>query len=301
MSPVRTVAYSPCHITGFFRIHRQYRDITKTGSTGAGVCLQKGVVTAVYLSRASRPRVMIELNGEPLRGPTVSEYVVQHYLKQGHEARRVKVSHLSQLPVGAGYGTSGAGALGLSLALNEALGSPVNKIEAARIAHTAEVRCRTGLGTVAAVFHGGFVVRLKPGAPGTGKVRKLVFSKSNRLVSVSFGPIYTASILSRRSLRTRVNLCGKDLMSRLLRQPEMDAFLLLSRRFADRLGLMSPRLRRFVGMMDSAGICFSMMMIGEGAFSVVHEDRVVSVGRLARRAGLVPVVSRISSKGAHLL
>lgn len=299
MLPAQTTCYSPCHITGFFSIHDQQQDPARAGSTGAGVSLERGVITTVSVRKAVRKSIKVEFNGRPLRNPTVSEYVVQQYLRR--ETREVKVSHRSRLPVGAGYGTSGAGALGLSLALNEALGNPVTELEAARTAHGAEVKCKTGLGTVTSVFQGGFVVRLKPGAPGVGKVRRLAFSRFDRVVSASFGPIYTPGILARPSLRARVNVCGKDLVGRLLRQPRTETFVSFSRFFADCLNLMSPRLRRLLKMMDDAGISSSMVMIGEGAFSVVHKDRAPAAAQLMRGAGLVPTLSKISLKGAHLL
>ena len=301
MSTAHSLAYSPCHITGFFRIHDYYQEPAKVGSTGAGVSLEQGVLTKVSVKRASRQKVTTRIDGKPSKDLTVSTLVVREYARRDRGSWNITVSHLSMLPIGSGYGTSGAGALGLSLALNEAMGDPVSKLEAARIAHEAEVNSKTGLGTVIAVFHGGLVVRLKPGAPSIGKIRKLAVSKFERIVSGSFGPIYTPSILSRNDLRSRVNLCGERLVGRLLNRPNANTFLSLSRHFAECLNLMTPRLRRLVKLMDSEDICSSMMMIGEAIFSIVHEDRIAAVARLIKRAGITPVISRIEPAGAHLL
>ena len=65
------------------------------------------------------------------------------------------VEHHVEVPLGAGFGTSGAAALSLALALNEALSLGLSKIEAAQLAHVAEVECKTGLGTVIAETFGG--------------------------------------------------------------------------------------------------------------------------------------------------
>ena len=295
------VAYSPCQVTGFFRVHLGRKDVAMVGSTGAGVTLEHGVVTEVFIRGSRRTRTKVSFNGRPLRNPVVSQSVVREYLDNEPSPLEVHVSHRSVLPIGRGYGTSGAGALGLSLSLNEALGKPLTKLEAAGVAHKAEVECKTGLGTVTAAFHGGFLARLKPGAPGRGEVRKLPVSKNDRVVSVSFGPIPTSRVLSRTDLTARINSCGKTLVARLLGQPRLDVFVEISRGFADCLNLVSPRLRRFMKFMDREEIRASMMMIGDAAFTVVHRDNVRSVSETVRRTGLVPLTSKIAVRGAHLL
>ncbi len=300
MSRVEGTAYSPCHITGFFTVHDRSPDASKVGSTGAGVALDDGVVTRVSAQRTNRSRIAVKFNGRPLRRPVVSETVVREYLRRGDLQARVKVSHHSPLPIGTGYGTSGAGALSLSLALGNALGI-ANRVEASQIAHEAEIRCRTGLGTVTAVFHGGFLVRLKPGAPGVAEVRKLPVSKHERVVSASLGTISTSTVLSRRSFRQHVNLCGRGLMANLLAQPRISTLLTVSKRFTQCLGLTTPRLHRLIEIMDSQESVSAQMMIGEGIFSIMHKDRVPALTKILRKSGLKPNVSRIALRGAHLV
>jgi pantoate kinase len=301
MSSTHAVAYSPCQITGFFRVHLRQGDAAKSGSTGAGVALEHGVTTEVSIRESSRIRVKVSYNGKPLWNPVVSRSVVHEYLGGEPNPLEVSVSHHSLLPIGRGYGTSGAGALGLSLSLNEALGNPLSNLEAAGVAHRAEVERRTGLGTVTGAFHGGFLARLKPGTPGAGEVRRLPVSKNDRVVSASLGPIPTTRILSQTELVRRINSCGKSLVAKLLQRPSLDRFLEISRSFAECLNLMSPRVRRIVKVTDREGVCASMMMIGDAAFTVVNKDRVRSVSRIVGRLGLVPLTSKITPRGAHLL
>src|SRR5205807_8172634 len=137
------LSFSPCQITGFFRIHDTPGNPLKIGSTGAGVNLQQGVTTSVRISGASRTKLAISFNGKPLANPVVSRTVVQEHLERSSKTLRVNISHRGILPMGCGYGTSGAGALSLSLAVNEALGSHLSNIEAAQIAHKAEVKHMT--------------------------------------------------------------------------------------------------------------------------------------------------------------
>jgi len=53
-----------------------------------------------------------------------------------------------------------------------------------KIAHNAEVNCKTGLGDVLASFHGGFEVRVKPGAPGIGTVEKISTDKISVIIDL---------------------------------------------------------------------------------------------------------------------
>jgi pantoate kinase len=203
--------------------------------------------------------------------------------------------------MGCGYGTSGAGALSLSLALNEALGSNLSHVEAAQIAHQAEVKYRTGLGTVTSAFYGGLLIRTRPGAPGFAEVKKIIPSSSMRVVSGAFGPISTASVLSKIDLKRRINLCGRGLVSLQVRGPETNTFIRLSRRFADCVGIFSPRLREAIARMQQRRIMSSMMMIGESLFTVIRRELVPEAKSTIRLVGLTPVVSKIAAHGAVVL
>src|SRR6266849_5288962 len=286
MLTVKTgLSFSPCQITGFFRVHDTPSDPLKIGSTGAGVNLQHGVTTSVRISRASRTKLAISFNGKPLAHPVVSRTVAQELLERSSEALRVTIAHRSILPMGCGYGTSGAGALSLSLALNEALGSNLSHIEAAQIAHKTEVKYRTGLGTVTSAFYGGLVIRTRPGAPGFAQVKKIVPSSSMRVVSGAFGPISTARVLSNTGLKKRINLCSKGLVSLQVKGLETDTFVRLSRRFAGCLGLISPRLCAAISRMQRRRIKSSMMMIAESLFTVVRKELVPEAKSTIKLAG----------------
>jgi pantoate kinase len=265
------------------------------------VNLQQGVTTSVKISQASKTRVAISFNGKQLFRPMVSQAVVDEYLGKSHTPLRVTVYHTSSLPLGYGYGTSGAGALSLSLAFNEATGSNLSPVQAAQIAHAAEVKYKTGLGTVTSAFYGGLLIRTRPGAPGFAQVQKLTPPSSLRVVSGAFGPISTAGVLSNINLKKRINLCGRGLVSLQVNAAETNSFLKLSRRFADCLGLFSPRLHEAISTIQRKRILSSMMMIGESLFTIVRRDLVPEVKSTVRSAGLTPVVSKIAEHGAVVL
>ena len=294
-------AFSPCQITGFFKIHDSSKNLLRVGSTGAGVNLEQGVTTSVRVGRSARSKFKILFNDRPLPNPVVSLEVIREQLSRSKMKMQVAVSHETALPMGCGYGTSGAGALSLSLALNEALGSSLTKIEAAQIAHKAEVKNRTGLGTVTSAFYGGLLIRTKPGAPGFADFRKISPSPSLRVVSGSFGPISTRGVLTSVGLRKRINQCGDGLVYLHLRHSETRMFLKLSYRFAECLGMISPRLRETISQMRRKKLLPSMMMIGESVFTLAHKDRVSGARAILREAGLNPIVSRVSDRGARVL
>ena len=263
--------------------------------------LEQGVRTAVAIRRSPKDRSSVRLNGRTLIRPSVSKRVIDDYVALSGGHWRVRVEHQCKLPVGAGYGTSGAGATSLSLALNSAFGSQLSRLEALKIAHIADARAKTGLGTVASVSQGGLAVRLEPGAPGVGMVKNLTIPTYLRVVSASFAPLSTKRVLSSDALRKRVNLCSRGLVDNLLRRRDASSFVSLSRRFSDCLGLVSARLRVVLDALDERRIVASMMMVGDGAFCMVPRKKASGVAKLFRTAGMSTLISGVGRRGAHIV
>lgn len=294
-------AFSPCNITGFFRIHDSVRDPLRIGSTGGGVTLEIGVTTRVRLRRTKHRRIIGRFNGQQLTSKAVSTVVAGKYFELDDRSWEAEITHESEVRSGRGYGTSGAGALGLSLALNEAMGLSLSNAEAAQIAHVCEVERRTGLGTVASVFSGGLTVRTTPGAPDIGKVRNFGLPPSLRVVSASFGPISTKRVLANLHLKKTINECGRAQVERFLRESSYSNFMIISRKFSNCVGLVSSRLRRIMKALDSSGLNCSMMMLGESVFCLLPPEDVGSAGAIFRSHGLRPMISKIARSGARLI
>ncbi len=294
-------AFSPCSITGFFRIYDNDPNPLLLGSTGASVALGLGVRTSLTVKKARKSQVLATLNGQTLPRTSLSVRVATEYVHMHGSPCQINVVHKSQLPVGCGYGTSGAGALGLSLALNEAMGSPFETLEAAQLAHIAEVECKTGLGTVSSIFSGGFTLRTLAGAPGIGRVNRLQMPSSLRIMTASYGPISTKRVLGNRTLTSRINGCGKNSIRRFNQTPTYAGFMHISRMFCDCLGLMTDRLSRLIHRLDSAGLRSSMAMLGESAFTIAGHDEISLLTAFVRKEGLTPRVTSVARTGAHLL
>ncbi len=266
-------AYAPGHITGIFFIDDLDSDPLKRGSLGAGFSIDLGATTMIEPAAGKAGQPLFCLNGEAAE-LDVSSTVFSHFidstptLPEGN----ITVSHKIDLPQGSGFGTSGAGALSLALALNSWSGSPFSNEEAAQFAHRAEVECKTGLGTVIGEYYGGFEIRTRTGAPGYGEVIQIPFREDLQAVCAVRGPYSTSSALSSEDVRQRVNLSGKVALEGLQRDPSVQNFLRYSRQFAEGTGLITPWVADILEVMDAHKIIGSMLMFGEGVFTLAAAE-----------------------------
>ncbi len=297
-------AFSPCHITGFFQIFDKHVDPLHVGSRGAGVSLKRGVKTTVKVTEAKSDSAEIRINGVRQEPAEVSKCVMISMLSRLKQAKhfRIGVEHAVDVPVGTGFGTSGAAALSLALALNDALGLGMPTIEAAQTAHAADVHCKTGLGTVIAETFGGLEIRVKPGAPGIGEIEHLHVPRNMVVACLVFGPLSTKESLTNPETRKRINEFGGDLVDRLAREPETANFLGFSRQFAENVGLISNRVRQVLDAADAAGFVCSMPMFGDSAFTLVEPESLEEITSIFRQfPGGSIVTSQIDFEGARLL
>ena len=297
-------AFSPGHITGFFQICDQPNDLLLKGSRGAGVSIKRGVTTNVWVEKSANTSVKIMINGDVTNSALVSEHVVNAFLSQVEEGYEVLVEHDVEVPIGCGFGSSGAGALSLALALNKVLNLNLSRLEAAQMAHIAEVECKTGLGTVIAQTFGGFEIRVKPGGPCVGEIKSIPINDDYVVAYLNFGPVSTREILTDEVFRRRINEYGGKLIDELVRHPTTDNFTEFSRKFAEHIGLISERLRAVLEETDSAGLKCSMAMLGETVFSVVKRDRVEEIDEIFSKHAPSErnvIMAEIDFQGARLL
>jgi len=304
LSPLVGCAYSPSHITGFFSIHDEPRNPLLRGSTGAGVSLEKGVVTSVYAQPSEKTHIEYVFNNQmfPLGEACIVKTVLDHYLGVAGEKYKILVEQQAAVPIGHGFGVSGGVALSLSLALNQALETGYTREEAAQIAHIAEIKCLTGLGTVLAEYYGGFELRTRPGAPGYGEVEQLSFPLDHVVVCVTTGPIKTKNILNTPTTKRRVNNIYANVVEEFVEDKSLGSFLKLSRRFADATGFETVEVQRLLKVFDRIDMPASMLMFGGGVFTIAHRKRLVeilkAVKTLETMRGWEIVVSRIAGRGA---
>lgn len=297
-------AFSPGHITGLFQICDQTTDFLLTGSRGAGISISNGVTTKVSLKPSSKSSFEIRINETPTKSAKVSEHIINSFLSRVERDYEIFVSHEVKVPIGSGFGSSGAGALSLALALNEALNLGLSRMETAQIAHIAEVKCKTGLGTVIAETFGGVEIRVEPGAPGIGEIKPIPVNDDYNVVCLNFGHLSTKKILSDEKLRHRINASGKKLIDKLITHPNPADFMAFSRSFAEELGLISPRMRKVLEETDSMGITCSMAMLGETIFSLIKRNETEEIFEIFQRyapSKNSAFITEIDFKGARLV
>src|ERR671930_2399081 len=181
-------AFSPGHITGFIEKsdkinHNDNSNNLYVGSKGAGFSIDRGITTTVNIFDHDSVDYQISINGIRVQDAEVSKWVIEKYLKLINQRCYINIEHESTIPIGFGLGSSGAAALSLSYALNNAFNMGLSTMEAAQIAHNAEIACKTGLGTVIAEFKGGFEIRTNVGAPGIGTIEKMQIAYSKSKIS----------------------------------------------------------------------------------------------------------------------
>jgi len=298
-------AFSPCHITGFFQILDQPANPLYAGSRGAGVSLSRGVKTIVKVEKALKGSLQVRINGLASSSAEVSKHVVDAYLSRFKQTENFEiiVEHHPDLPIGAGFGTSGAAALSLALAMNEVFGLGLSKIQAAQIAHTAEVECKTGLGTVIAEVFGGVEIRVKPGAPGIGEIKRWLAPKDYTFACLTFGPFSTKELLTDKKIRKRINEFGGKLVDALVEEPNIENFMSFSRRFVEHVGLITEKVGRILEVADNANFICSMPMFGESVFTLTTQESLEELLRIFRKYGSDGkiIVSEIDFEGARIL
>lgn len=230
----------------------------------------------------------------------VSEFVLNEFLKIGNfEDKFFNIEHEISIPVGYGLGSSSAVALSLSFALDQALNTKLDKNTIGQIAHNAEVNCKTGLGDVLASFHGGFEVRVKPGAPGIGTVEKISTDKIS-VIMICFSPISTNKFIKERL--SQINGLGGKMVNRLLESKDYQHFQDMSLEFAKYVDVMTPRMQKIVNELTQNDIKCGIALFGETIFSMIpKEDESKVLKILEKYSDGVIINSELDNIGARVL
>ncbi len=218
-------------------------------------------------------------------------------------AEKIAINEEVEVPEGAGFGSSGAGALSVAYALNELLDRPLSAAECGQAAHLAEVNSRTGLGSVIAEAIGGYEIRIEPGAPGIGKVERFGEHEGRRAMCLTYGPLSTRSLLTDEKTRQRINDAGRSCFAEFLSSPTVIEFLRLSRRFAEATGLISERVRKIMRRFDDSGITCAMPMFGEGVFMLLTAEEEVRARAIVDASGEMDhlLTSKVDLGGGRII
>ncbi|MBK5113760.1 MAG: hypothetical protein KGD59_00035 [Candidatus Heimdallarchaeota archaeon] len=253
------------HITGLFQIVEN-DDPLKMGSRGAGFSIGKRVVTRITQKESNDKNHEVYFNEQVIDG-IVSLEVAKSFQERISDLA-LKIEHKSPLPIQAGFGTSGAGALGTAFALNELFETKKSDEELGQIAHKAEVICRTGLGDVISQLQGGAEIRLEPGAPGVGVIKEFSWPIDDLVLLATIETMSTKDIITSPKMIEKINRYSNQLLLELNENPTLEEFLRVSFEFADKTGLMSNKLRKLITYLREDEYSASMVMLGDSLFVV---------------------------------
>ena len=253
-------AFAPGNLSCVFKIIPHPKP-TNMHSLGMGFTITEGVVVTVSQHNS---QTTVQFNGNEIRFPTVVS-VVQKLTSQP-----MQVEINSPLPLGCGFGLSGAASLATTYALNALLELGRSEEELAMIAHVAEVENRTGLGDVCAQYHGGCLVKLKRGYPLAAERLPI---PAQPIYYQYFSSIQTKTILENAERRERINRAADETLRALEQLTKSDivdfnACIQLSKQFSLNSGLLEDtRVKETISQIEEAGGVASMIMLGNAVFS----------------------------------
>jgi len=301
-------AFSPGHVTGFFKICH-HDDPHQKGSVGAGIVLDKGIRSFVTPFKG-RGETVLKLDGQISPCLTVhfavsmiSEIAEKKYGAPFH----FEIQETSDLPVGCGFGMSAAGTLSTVFAINSALDLGLGVSELAEIAHVAEVTNGSGLGDVSGESLGGLVIREKPGGPKFGKYYSLD-TPPKKVFCLTMGELSTKSVITHPVHMSSINKAGESALQKFLLNQSLASFMEESHRFTKGAGLLSDAAKEVIDSIPPEFGCGAQAMIGNTVFAMANhfdsreeETKAEEIlFSLLRRHGTV-YECRIGSVGPHIL
>jgi pantoate kinase len=303
-------AFAPAGISSFFQIcdtaadGKPIADPERVGARGGGFVVQKGVTTEVSVLEAEASSVRVFVNGRLAPEAETTVTVAQMLLGKVSQVNDVIVRHEVDVPIGAGFGSSAAGALSASLALSKVLGLKLTYNQLGRIAHIAEIKCKTGLGTVGPLMLGGCILTVEPGAPGIAIIDRIPISADYVIVAGAFEPIPTRHVLSSFEKRETVNRWGRKTLQAILDEPSVENFLACCLEFAEKAGFMTERVRQLVRLAERAGaIGAAQNMVGEAVHALAREENAGNIAEAFKQ--VLPnekiIVTKIDLQGARLV
>ena len=305
----RARAFSPAGVSSFFEIcdrtpdGKMVADPERIGARGGGFALNKGVSTEVIVAEAEEKRIQVFINGELCPDAETTKAVVEMLTAKVSGDYSVTVVHRIEVPIGAGFGSSAAGALGAALALSKVFGPDLTYNQLGRIAHVAEVKCQTGLGTVGPLLFGGCGLTLEPGAPGLARLDRIPVSPNHRIIAGTFRPYPTKEMLASQEKREIINEWGRKTLQKILAEPSLENFMGACKEFAVGTGFATERVQKLIELSEKAGaIGAAQNMLGEAVHALVTVDKMGSVHEAFKK--LLPaekiIIANIDLQGARI-
>lgn len=238
------------------------------GSLGASFAIEDGVEATVEYSA----EISVSLDEDP-----TSFEPVENVLRQLDVSAAVSLT--ASIPVGYGFGASGAATLATALAANEAFDLGRNRENLLEAAHRAEVEAGTGLGDVFIQDRGGLVWNT-----GDGPQRSEL---SADLEYTAIDGIATSTVLDDEQTVERVRECGQESLSRFSPEMSLQELLDLSWEFVQRSDLATDRVVKEVQRVERDGGAASMAMLGETVIATGGQDVLERTTRISNEGAIL--------------
>ena len=270
-------SFAPANISCIFKIYK-HKNPRWMGSYGVGFTLDEGAI--VSAEKAKRTEVVF--NNVSINFPTVKN-VLNKLTKE-----KLRVYIKSKLPLGYGFGLSGASALATAYSVNELLKLKKSNTELALIAHIAEVEEKTGLGDVVNQYYGGFCVKLKPSSYFI--VKKLPINNVD-IYCKYFTRINTKSIITNPKLKNKINKSATIALNKiqeLIKNNEkikLSSIIKISKEFAVNSRLLKDiETIKTIENIEKNNGNTSMIMLGNAVFSDKPFDKSIKLKILDKGA-----------------
>ncbi|MDR3222715.1 MAG: GHMP kinase [Methanobrevibacter sp.] len=256
--------FVPSHISCFFSVYNS-NDFLKSGSCGAGILLNKGVVTKI--KKSSNNEISIKTNGKKDENDSISEKTAEYIKDKFQINEGIAIKQDIEVPIGSGFGTSASSAIGVAIAINNLFNLDIEPINLYQIAHVMEIKLGTGLGDVIAESSKGIVIRKKPGAPGFGKIINMVCDDLF-VITKTFGSLDTKKIIQNPQIAKKINELGIESTKEFLKNRNINNLLKISFEFAKKSSLLSNEVLNSIHELNKYTLGSSMAMLGNTVFAL---------------------------------
>lgn len=306
---MKVSVFVPSHITGFFSIFNNEDPLIK-GSLGAGVLLNKGVITEISSFKLNdndniKWNLSIKINGkEDKKNQNIILKIIElmnNDLDLNLNNKKIVINQKIEVPIACGFGTSASSAIGTAIGINEIFNLNLSLTECGKYAHLAELALGSGLGDVIAEMSKGIVLRTKTGAPGIGKVRSIISNERNNeffVITKSLGEVNTSSIIQNPKHGKVITDVGLAIGEKFLKKGEgisignnfkkkfslaidiefneeetIKHFMKSSLDFSKKTHLINDDILAIVHLLHGKVLGASMAMLGNTVFAILTEEQ----------------------------
>ena len=253
-----------------FRDGELREDPIEIGAIGGGFALANGVETIIELDLDGGDSSSVLVNDSITYFPPSIE-AAEYMRRKLNLKGSIRIRHKMGVPIATGFGTSAASTLGVILILSKLSGRGMTLLEACRITHEIELKCKTGLNSEAGILSGGLILVLREGAPPKLMIDSIPLPSGAGLVAVVAGVLETTEILKDVEKLREIEEIGDRRMEKILERPIPENFLEQARAFAWETGFITREVEEIFEVLKRLPtIGYAQNMLGKAAHALVE-------------------------------